>query len=54
MCCMSLGLADGRPFGAVVAGALLDLVNQVGWWIMASVIGKNRRAGGLADLFVSG
>jgi len=33
---------------AVVAGALLDLVNQVGWWIHASVIGKIGGAGGLA------
>ena len=36
---------------AVVAGALLDLINQVGWWIMSSVIGN---AGSMAGVFVSG
>ena len=36
---------------AVAAGALLDLINQVGWWIMSSVIGN---AGSMAGVFVSG
>ena len=36
---------------ALVAGALLDLINQVGWWVMSSVIGN---AGSMAGVFVSG
>src|SRR5271157_894942 len=36
---------------AVAAGALLDLNNQVGWWIMRAVIGN---AGSMAGVFVSG
>ena len=36
---------------ALVAGALLDLINQVGWWVMSSVIGN---AGSMAGVFVRG
>jgi len=36
---------------AVVAGALLDLINQVGWWMMSQTIGN---ASSIASTFVGG
>ena len=36
---------------ALVAGALLDLINQVGWWMMSRTIGN---ASSIARTFVSG